>query len=121
MLSPSNVLGSSDPERAKSLACSTIAERAEECRDLLIESADLMHGYNDGGTHWAKLRDLSGRFNIWASNMGVFAALHASLDYRLRDLEDMKELILEHLENMVDGLARCKNPVLQRRDLKLRR
>lgn len=97
-----------DPDPNKTLTRSTIAARAEAWRELMIQSSDLLHGYQDGGMRWARLRDVAGRFNLWASNMGVFARLHASLDYRLRDLADVKELILEQLVYMVDGLDRCK-------------
>lgn len=93
----------------EAFAHATIAEGAEACRSLLVEASDSLHGFKDGAAHWARLRDVTGRFNLWASNIGAFAALHASLDYRLRDLADAKELILEHLENMSDGLTQCEN------------
>lgn len=79
-----------------------IGKQAEACRDLLLNAFDSLRGLNDGGIRWARLRDLTGRFNMWASNMGAFAALHSSLDYRLRDSTDVKELIIEHLDSMVD-------------------
>jgi hypothetical protein len=111
MSTPIEGVAPSNPDRAESLARSTIAARAEACHDLLIRSSDFLHVYKDGGTRWVRLRDLTGRFNIWTSNMGAFAALHASLDYRLRDLADVKELILDHLENMVDGIDRCEDTI----------
>ncbi|KAH8779889.1 hypothetical protein F5883DRAFT_406681, partial [Diaporthe sp. PMI_573] len=101
-------VASSSPSHDEELSRPTIAACAQECRGSLHNSLDLLNGYHDGGTRWSTLRDLIGRFNIWASNMGVFATLHASLDYRLRDLGDVKELILEHLCNMVDRLNQCK-------------
>lgn len=101
----------SGPDSTETLARSTIAASAEAWRELLTQSSDLLHGYRDGGTRWARLRDVSGRFNLWASNMGVFAAVHASLDYRLRDLADAKELILEQLDYMMEGLARCEGTI----------
>lgn len=108
MLFPTEGVAPSDPDHAESLARLTITERAEVFRDRLIQSSNSLHGYKDGGTRWTRHRDLTGRFNIWASNIGAFAPLHASLDYRLRDLADVKDLILDHLENMVDGLNRCE-------------
>ena len=37
------------------------------------------------------------RFSIWASNVGVFASVRASLDYRLRDSPDIQRMIVELL------------------------
>lgn len=108
MPSPNEGVASSDPDHAEPLARLTIAARAEAFGERLIESSDRLQGYKDGGTRWTTQRDLTGRFNIWASNIGAFAPLHASLDYRLRDLADVKDLILENLENMVDGLDQCE-------------
>ena len=96
---------------AEDLARPTIAACAQECHKSLHHSFELLHGYQDGGKRWSRFRDLMGRFNIWASNMGVFATLHASLDYRLRDLEEVKELKLEHLRNMLDRTYQCKDMV----------
>ncbi|CAK7237594.1 hypothetical protein SBRCBS47491_010034 [Sporothrix bragantina] len=98
---------SSEPDPTETLPGATIASRAEECRDAMFKSTDFLHKYEDGGTRSAKMRDLTGRFNIWASNMGVFAAFHASLDYRLRDLEEAKVLMLEHLDSMLKRTSRC--------------
>lgn len=110
MLPPSEGVAPSESD-TETLARSTIAASAEACHNLFIRCSDLLHGYNDGGTRWARLRDLTGRFNIWASNLGVFATLHASLDYRLRDLTDVKKVVLEQIEYMGDGMDRCKDAI----------
>jgi hypothetical protein len=34
------------------------------------------------------------RFNLWASNIGVFARFSMSLDYRLHDAPDIAEIII---------------------------
>lgn len=101
-------VASSSPGHAEELSLPDIASRAQECRASFFNSFNLLNGYQDGGTRWSTLRDLIGRFNIWSTNMGVSATLHASLDYRLRDLTDVKELILEHLCNILDRLNQCK-------------
>ncbi|KAG4438865.1 hypothetical protein IFR05_005654 [Cadophora sp. M221] len=43
------------------------------------------------------------RFNIWASNLGALARGHASADYRLRDGDEVRNLILQLLK------AICRN------------
>lgn len=46
------------------------------------------------------------RFNIWAANMGVFADVRASLDYRLRDSPDIQNMIVELLVVMQRNIER---------------
>jgi hypothetical protein len=46
------------------------------------------------------LDNQAGRFRIWAANIGVFAAGHASLDYRLRDSPSVKTLMLDQLNSL---------------------
>ena len=46
------------------------------------------------------VEDQFGRFRIFASNVGVFAAGHASLDYRLRSSEDVQEVALRLLRSL---------------------
>jgi hypothetical protein len=52
------------------------------------------------------LDDQHGRFNIWAGNIGVFAAGHASLDYRLREELQPKSLVGGLLDGLQDHLQR---------------
>ncbi|QYS95104.1 ANK_REP_REGION domain-containing protein [Trichoderma simmonsii] len=40
------------------------------------------------------------RFELWAVNLGVFVKGHGSLDYRIRDSENMKEAILKMMKNL---------------------
>ncbi|KIX10281.1 uncharacterized protein Z518_01363 [Rhinocladiella mackenziei CBS 650.93] len=49
------------------------------------------------------------RFEMWASNIGVFADGHASLDYRVRDRDDAKQLMIEFLGTLGDFIHRGSN------------
>ncbi|KAL5318754.1 hypothetical protein ACEPPN_013818 [Leptodophora sp. 'Broadleaf-Isolate-01'] len=49
------------------------------------------------------MEDQMVRFNIWASNLGALARGHASADYRLRDGDEVRSLILQLLK------AICRN------------
>ena len=70
----------------------TIHDHADACvelfnrylRDTLSVSKDLAE-------------EQRARFSIWASNVGVFANVRASLDYRLRDDPDIQNMIVELL------------------------
>jgi hypothetical protein len=66
-----------------------IHERAIECFELLSSSLDHFDGPNR-----EKAREQLGRFNLWASNIGVFATAPTSLDYRLRDAPVVAETFM---------------------------
>lgn len=44
------------------------------------------------------------RFKLWESNIGVFADVHASLDFRLREIPDVAELFLRQLDTIEERL-----------------
>lgn len=71
----------------------SIANTAEKARQFLLCCQKIQHKDN----HKIASTHLS-RFNLWASNIGVFAERHASLDYRLRTLPTVKAAIEGNLE-----------------------
>ena len=58
------------------------------------------------------LENQLGRFKIWAGNIGVFAARSASLDYRLRNDEDVKEIMVQMLTRLWRTIEQLVNPPL---------
>lgn len=54
-----------------------------------------------------------GRFKIWAGSIGVFAAGKASTDFRLRDDEDVKELLIDLLVRLRRAVFGFLNPAIQ--------
>jgi hypothetical protein len=44
------------------------------------------------------------RFNLWCSNIGVFATHHASLDYRLRTANAARTAVQGNLEDLCEQL-----------------
>ncbi|KAG4438024.1 hypothetical protein IFR05_006483 [Cadophora sp. M221] len=71
----------------------SIADTAERARQLLLSCREI------GDEHSRKLAAAQlARFNLWASNIGVFANRHASLDYRLRTAPVVKATIEGNLE-----------------------
>lgn len=46
--------------------------------------------------------------STWASNLGVFAADHASLDYRLRDSQAVQSLMVDQLRMLETYLEECE-------------
>jgi hypothetical protein len=85
---------------------SEIAITSRECLELFFAGLSLLEA--DGIVQlWNSLLDRLGRFQIWASNLGVFADVHASLDYRLRDVKDVRVLILQLLSSIKESLHQC--------------
>lgn len=84
-----------------------VSEPARQCVDLfhqcLSQSQQLGHGPSD-----ALVEDQCGRFMIWASNIGVFAAGHASMDHRLREAPDIKDLLIRLLEVLLGHIDKSE-------------
>ncbi|KAL5085404.1 hypothetical protein Trisim1_010631 [Trichoderma cf. simile WF8] len=74
----------------------TIRERATTCVDLFSQAVLLLAQTESSEDHNSLLDEFS-RFKLWTSNIGVFADLHSSLDYRLRDFIDIKDSFTRQL------------------------
>lgn len=68
----------------------TIREHAATCLDLFSEAV-LLVAQTESSNDQNGLLDEFGRFKLWMSNIGVFATLQSSLDYRLRDFGDIRD------------------------------
>ncbi|KAF2198217.1 hypothetical protein GQ43DRAFT_170342 [Delitschia confertaspora ATCC 74209] len=53
------------------------------------------------------------RFKIWAGNIGVFAPGNASIDYRLRNDEDVSDILRVLLDRLRELLERAIRPPLE--------
>lgn len=85
----------------------TIQGVAKECRGLLTDF--MVHlSHHDPLSIGIQLQDELGRFNLWAANIGVFAPLQASLDYRLIDIPDIKSQFLRQLDTLNITLTQRK-------------
>lgn len=51
------------------------------------------------------LRDELEQFHLWAENIGVFAADHDSIDYRLREALDVKDSVTTLLDDLSSSLT----------------
>lgn len=61
----------------------------------------------------ADIENQLGRFKIWAGSIGVFAARKASTDFRLRDDEDVKELLIDLIVRLRRAVFVLLNPVIR--------
>lgn len=46
------------------------------------------------------IEDEFARFRLWLSNIGVFADTQLSLDFRVREIPDLRDLFLKHLDTV---------------------
>ncbi|KAF4539972.1 Tetratricopeptide-like helical protein [Lasiodiplodia theobromae] len=89
------------------------AKAVADCFHLLVDV-----GLDDENLQKSESTDMDdqlARFNIWASNIGVFASGHASLDYRLRDSPEAKTLMIQLLEGLQWFLKRGSSTKHDRR------
>lgn len=76
----------------------SVRNGAEICLDRFNESCKLVFEAADRDlASSVPIQDHFERFKIWASNIGVFADMHSSLDFRVRDHEEIKKTFLGHL------------------------
>ena len=87
----------------------TISERSQECLRLLEQCLDRQVS-NTAYRNRELAEKALARFNIWASNNGVFATQRASLDFRLRDAPDISRIITGLLEMLQEYLRRGDTP-----------
>ncbi|KAF2230784.1 hypothetical protein EV356DRAFT_324935 [Viridothelium virens] len=91
----------------------SVRHRADLCLDqfrTLLEIEAEVRGSsrtNEIKSDELRAEDQRARFEMWAGNIGAFADGHASLDYRLRDTEDARELMVEFLRTLWDFLRRA--------------
>ncbi|KAI1459016.1 hypothetical protein F4805DRAFT_456097 [Annulohypoxylon moriforme] len=97
---------------------SEIFSRALRCHKLFLK-----HGKKDdtaGSIPFTRvLRECHYRFNAWTSYLGVFAAEPASLDSRLKDATEVKDLVIDILESINDNLQLSLEPSQHHDDLLL--
>lgn len=93
----------------------TIQDEAKECRSLLADT--MVHlSRHDPLFIGVELQDESGRFNLWAGNIGVFAPLQASLDYRLIDVPEIRSQFLRQLDTLSISLTQRAYPYFKPRN-----
>lgn len=76
----------------------TIVEAARLCAQSFVQlqlAAHLLQPLSE-----SDFEDQLGRFKIWAGNLGVFAADTASADFRLKDDQDVKDVIINMLARL---------------------
>jgi hypothetical protein len=90
----------------------TIRRRADDCLDqfrLLIRFENEVQegdkaGRNEKDYELSRTQEQLARFEMWTGNVGALADGHASLDYRVRNSEDAKQLVVEFLGTLLLAL-----------------
>jgi hypothetical protein len=60
------------------------------------------------GEHEYPLTIEADRYELWVVNLGLFASAHASLDYRVRDADIIKDALSTFLTDLYDALDEGK-------------
>jgi hypothetical protein len=89
----------------------TIRENAKACLDLFYKGLQPLN-QSDISDARRGLQDEFARFQLWTSNIAVFAELHSSLDFRLRESSDIKEPFLRQLATIENRLYQCMFSIL---------
>lgn len=84
----------------------TIAEAANACLSSFQECMRLLTSF--GPRERAIVQNQLGRFSLWAANIGVYAPGRASMDYRLREVEDVHRVVRGLLEALNSSLVDCE-------------
>lgn len=86
----------------------SLAEHARQC--ILSFDECESHAARLPPQGKAMIEDQVGRFSVWASNIGALAPARASLDYRLREAEDVRRLVMALLITLDASIQECRNP-----------
>jgi hypothetical protein len=83
----------------------TIGERSRLMLERFLRIAERPDSNLDNQpTAKLALEDEYIRFKLWAYNIGVFAEVQLSLDYRIRELPEVKDQFLGHLDTIESRL-----------------
>ena len=74
--------------RAFETLCTVLTRETEHQKELSLED----------------VRDLFGRFNVWAGNIGAGQRGQASLDFRLREATSIREHVVGTLQYLLESL-----------------
>lgn len=85
----------------------TIRSRSEECFKLFDRCCTSLED-DDFELTKDGLRDEFARFRLWLSGIGVFADVQLSLDFRVREIPELRDLFLNHLDTIYCRLTQRK-------------
>lgn len=88
---------------------SEIGECSQRCLELFLTCTAKIASLqpHDDSRVEKGLQDEFVRFKLWSANIGVFAVAQASLDFRVRELADVRELFLRELNTVECRLEQC--------------
>lgn len=97
----------------------SIFEIAEGCSAAFT---DLLHSdpvrQAEGPSFIEQLEEEQVNYRLWIAYSGAFAEYHASLDYRLRESETVRYLVIAQLERIRDALSQILATTLTSKDHK---
>lgn len=120
LLSTSQLSSHSSPAATRDPTISRLTVRSDRILDVNRQCIALFARACSDGTLDARTRadaeNQLGRFKIWAGTIGIFAARRVSADARLRDDEDVKEMMIDLLLRLKRAIDAFLKPVLVEED-----
>ena len=95
------------------MASQDIRKQTKECLNEFVnllelrDDLDLVTELASSRLHATMIEDQYARFKMWAGNIGALADGRASLDHRLRESEEAKELMIEFLSTLLELISTC--------------
>jgi hypothetical protein len=83
----------------------TVVEAAELCLNAFQQCMQL--SASAFPREISLVEDQFARFSLWAANIGVFTPGRASLDHRLREAQEVHEVVGGVLESLEDQIKGC--------------
>ena len=90
-----------------SRAPATVVEAVRLCAQSFVRIQSI-HSLDPQSEH--EFEDQLGRFKIWAGNLGVFAADTASADFRLKENQDVKDVLINMLTRLREQVEQLGQP-----------
>jgi hypothetical protein len=89
----------------------TLHDTGVETKELFQLVIDEPAG-DTGHEEWPKAQFAAeaDRFELWAVNLGLFVSGHGSLDYRVRQAENVKSMLQKFMTALNDSLAEGQSP-----------
>lgn len=94
-------------EKMTSCTMDALADAGSRVADEFekVKAVDWRKYPKDFHTLAPKLSSEADRFLLWAVNLGLFVSGHASLDYRVRDAENIRSAIQRLIFSLEDALT----------------
>src|SRR5271154_170858 len=91
----------------------SISSRAKACLDLFQKCLSKLQTHTEGHQAGLLVENQEGSFRIWAHSIGIFGHPRGSLDTRLRDAPEDRDILLDLIDTLFSHLQHRKYHISQ--------